>query len=467
MRRAIRIFVTVGVLSAVVIVGLQVIQAQQRARADEQIAASLIQDEATVKTDDLQVTISATGPIIPARQVSLIFELSVPVSQVMVKEGDIVHKGDVLARLDTSDLDAALTNAQIALQSQQTAYNALVAPARDVDITAAKAALVVAQASANASYVSKDPNQEQIARLQTEIARNQLWQQQLQGVKVKDFPEALRLQYAPNSSPSALRNQEYSVQLADIGYDKAKAEGPDIGGLSAANAQIVSAQAELDRLVNGPTAIQKQITETQLAIAQLTLDQAQSNLNRAVLTAPFDGVVAKNNLVIGEVPPQDAAIKLIDSHQFYVDVAVDETDIADLQVGQPVNLKLDALPDAKITGKVNRIAVTSVKVGQLVTYSVRVLLDPTSEPVRVGMSSNATIVVKELHDVLTVPNRFIRIDRATQKAFVTVERPDKGFQEVEVKLGLRNETNSQIVTGLASGQRVVLLPRGSFNPIDS
>jgi HlyD family secretion protein len=146
---------------------------------------------------------------------------------------------------------------------------------------------------------------------------------------------------------------------------------------------------------------------------------------------------------------------------------MDETDIVNVQRGQPVRLKLDALPDASITGTVTRVALTPVSLDaeqsdQLVTYPVRVTLDSTDQPVRSGMSATTTIIVNELDNVLMLPNRFIRIDRLTQQAYATVER-DGAYVEVPITLGLRNETDSQIVTGAAEGQRVVLLPRATFD----
>jgi hypothetical protein len=91
------------------------------------------------------------------------------------------------------------------------------------------------------------------------------------------------------------------------------------------------------------------------------------------------------------------------------------------------------------------------------------IADPTLEPVRLGMNATATIKVQQLQDVFTLRNRFIRIDRATQQAYVTVQREDGLFEEIEVQLGLRNETHSQVISGLEAGQRVVLLPRGELN----
>jgi HlyD family secretion protein len=183
-----------------------------------------------------------------------------------------------------------------------------------------------------------------------------------------------------------------------------------------------------------------------------------------VLTAPFDGVIAVNNLRVGELPPQtQPAMLLTDLSEYYVDLAIDETDIVNVEVGQPVELRLDALPDAEIVGRVTNVAVSPTIAGQLVTYRVRVTLDPTDEPVRIGMSATATIVVNEVDETLVLPNRFIRIDRTTQEAYVTIEREPGLFEEISVVLGARNETESEIISGLQAGQRVVLLPRAAFD----
>lgn len=323
MRRIIRICTTVIVLSLVAIVAIQFLQFQQTlAQAADQ--TSIIQDEVTVVMSDLSVTVTGTGPISPLRQVPLVFEFTAPVSEILVKEGAVVQQGDILARLDTTDLDVSLVNAQIALQSQQVAYDGLLAPPREVDIEAAQAAVTVAQAQAGAASLGADANQVAIAEIQAEIARNQLWQAQLQRDAGPAQVEMLRDQIAElggdiSSLPdpgnpgdnvtSPIKQAEYGVQLADVNQQGVLNQPADVAALSSANAQLVSAQEQLDRLINGPTDMQLQVAETQLQIARLALDAAQTAVNRAVLVAPFDGIVARNNLTVGEVPPADSTLR--------------------------------------------------------------------------------------------------------------------------------------------------------------
>jgi HlyD family secretion protein len=439
---------------------------------------SVIQDETLVEVGDLNVTVSATGVVAPARQVTLQFELSAPVKEVLVRAGQPVRAGEVLARLDVADLEASLESTRLALDLQQIAYDALSAPARDVDIAAAQATLDAAWAQVNAANASApDATRQEIARLQTELARNRLWQQQLQlddRLNPPDPPPGVPLNMIPvlpddqrQQIESGLRQADYEVQIAAANQDGLAAQGPDIGSLSSASAQVVSAQAQLDRLLDGPSDIDLSMAELELERAQMALALAESNLNRAVLVAPFDGIAAQVNLTVGELPPSGVsggAVELIDTSSYYIDLSVDETDVVAVATGQPAALAFDALPEARISGTVTRIAPTPTRVGQVVTYTTRVTLDPTLEPVRAGMNATATVIVEQLENVLLLRNRFIRIDRSTQEAFVTIQRPDGRFEEVQVELGLRNDTHSEIISGVTAGQRVVLLPRESLIP---
>lgn len=499
--RTVRVAVLIPALSVIAITALEL-----RALPQSDTDTNQVTDETTVEIADLTVIVSGTGVIAPARQVPLIFEYAAPVKEVLVKEGQMVKAGDILARLDAPALDATANDARITRDAQQSAYNALIAPPREEDLAAAQAALDAANAAYGASTVTgPSDNDKQIARLQTEIARNQLWQIQLQrdaaknaasptipnvtqadldnaGVAVTVPPKTLDTvngaidQFnAANASQNNINAQQaeagvtqsdYGVQIADANYQSTLNQGPDMGQLSSANAARIQAQIALNRLKNGPSEMELRQADIDLQRAQLVYQQAQAALDYAILTAPFDGIVAQNNLTVGELPPNnEAALLLVDTSSYYIDLPIDETDIVNVQVGQKVALTLDALPDSTVTGVVSRIALTPVNVGQLVTYTIRVALDPTTAPVRVGMSATAKITVNEVNHVPTLRNRFIRIDRTTQQAYATIRRPDGKFEEVPVVLGLRNETVSEIVSGLSVGQQVVLLPRGTFNPL--
>ncbi|MBC8171377.1 MAG: HlyD family efflux transporter periplasmic adaptor subunit [Anaerolineae bacterium] len=484
MRRFLRILSSMIVLSALVIVGIQVLNYTSATSVAPEDLSEII-DETTVEVGDLSVTVNATGALAPAQQVPLVFELTAPIVEILVKTGDYVEAGDELAKLDATDFEVNLTDVQLALEAQQIAFDALTAPPREVDLKVAEASLTAAQSSYYAAVATgPDANQVEIARLQAELARNQFWQTQLSADPLIPLDDIV---FPPEVPPDlqqfiidtinginaqnraqfegSLESQEYGVQIADANYASTQSQGPDLGSVNSANAGVIQAQITLDQLNNGAPASEIETAQIDLDTAQLAVDQAQQALNKTILTAPISGVIAANNLVVGQLPPtEDVAMLLMDTSSYYIELPIDETDIVSIQPGQPVTLVLDALPDVELTGKVTRVAVTPTVVGQLVTYLVRVELDPTDAPIRVGMSATARITTQALSQVLIVRNRFIRIDRATGQAFVTVKSAEGQFAEIPVVLGLRNETFSQVVSGVETGQILVLLPRGTVIP---
>ena len=466
MKRLLSFLLVITVVAVVVVV---VVRANAQQSVGDRAGVEVL-DSALVERGSLRVTVTGTGTIVPVRQVDLAFEVSGPVAEVLVDAGQAVAAGDVLARLDTTDLQAAVEDAEIALEFQRVAYEALTASPREIDIEPARAAVNSANAALAAASRGPNPQAVEIARLQAELARNQLWQSQLERDRTMSVPPEFRggATGAPSleiQTAGGLAQAELGVIIADANYAAVANEGADQAALGSARAQLVQAEVALERLLDGASPYERRQAEIRLEQARLGVEQARAALDKATLIAPFDGVIAVNNLVVGELPPQmEPAMRLLDTSGFYVDLLVDESDIAQVEVGQHVELRLEALPDETLAGTISRVAVTPTVQGQLVSYRVRVSVDEVDPAVRAGMTATATITVDDLADVLVVPNRFVRIDRATQNAFATVLQDDGSVREVPIELGLRNETHTQVVSGLAEGQTVVLAPRGSFIP---
>jgi multidrug efflux pump subunit AcrA (membrane-fusion protein) len=131
-------------------------------------------------------------------------------------------------------------------------------------------------------------------------------------------------------------------------------------------------------------------------------------------------------------------------------------DIANIAEGQAVTIELDALPDQKLAGSVAKIAPIA-RTGSTTgtTYDVRIDLEPTSLPLRSGMSATANITSSAREDVLLVPNRAVRRDRETGKTFV--ERLVGNTPgSVEIRLGLRDEQQSEVRAGLNEGDQIAI-----------
>ena len=129
-------------------------------------------------------------------------------------------------------------------------------------------------------------------------------------------------------------------------------------------------------------------------------------------------------------------------------------------LGQPVRLRVDALPDSEISGVVTELAPTADNVNGVIAYRVTVLPDSTDDRLRDGMSATAVITTAQVDDVILVPNRYIQLDRDNNRAFV-YRMIDMEPRLQEVELGLRNERVSQILAGVTDGDELALVTRSA------
>jgi HlyD family secretion protein len=405
----------------------------------------------TVQRGDIASTVSATGKVLPERDAVLSFQLSGTIAQIPVDLGEQVQAGQLLAQLDTTDLDLALRQAEISLRQAQSQMRQLDEGPGASDVAAAEASLAGAQAAYQQLLKGTDEDELAAARASVEQARVALEQAQQAYDKIKDVPAA------------GMLPQSQQLQQATINYETAQAQyrvtarGANQAQIAQAQAQIAQAQASLDNLKKGATAEQKEVAQAAVDQAQVGLEQAQRHLANARITAPWPGVLTAVNVVEGTLAQGGApAFQLADLTRFHIDVSVDEVDIANLAEGQPVVVEVDALPDQKLTGEVARIAPIAESTATTgTTYNVRIGIDPTDLPLRAGMSATATITSSARHDVLLVPNRAVQRDRETGRTFV--ERLVQGVpQQVEIRLGLRDEQQSEVRAGLEEGDQLAI-----------
>ena len=181
---------------------------------------------------------------------------------------------------------------------------------------------------------------------------------------------------------------------------------------------------------------------------------------RTVLYAPFDGTVAK---IVGEVgeystpsPPgvqTPPAIDLIDDSCLYIKAPMDEVDAPKITAGQPVRISLDALPKKSFAGTVKRVApyVSAVE-KQARTVDIEATFDKPDEPGKllVGYSADVEVILAVRDDVVRVPTAAL-----VEGGRVLVAGKDGKLEERKIKTGLANWEFTQVLEGLAAGERVV------------
>lgn len=406
-----RILILIGGLVVVLAAGTVYLTTQQKAAAQSGLSQLLATaQKVNVVRTNLMTSIDSSGSVIPAAKAQLSFGTSGTVKDVKVVAGSQVKQGDVLAMLDTTDLQYAVEQAQQAYQIQQLTYsNTIQADPRTVAAAQASYdAAIAAYKSAQLSY-SQVANQQTVQCAQLTTAQAQLNEAQTAYDRLANDHQAknyLNANWGPYQNiVTNLTNAQSAYDLAAANCNVAKT-GLNDAALRSAEAQVQTAKASLDNLVT-PLADKQIQAKAQLEQAHLSLVQAQQDLTNAMIVAPFDGVVTAVNIEAGSASVSDA-IEIADMSQLHVDVLVDETLIAGVKPGQPTQLTLDAMPNITLTGQVTGIDPAGIVSQGVVNYNVHVNLDPTAVPVRLNMTANASIIEATRENVLAVPNAAIR-----------------------------------------------------------
>lgn len=448
MKRAIIIVLILGLVIGLSWLSYQTFGSQE---VQKQTVDDSDLEKFVVKRDAIAATVSATGSIAPEAEVTLTFELGGKVEEIFVERGQTVKAGGPLAKLETASLELQVAQAQATLALNEAKLQQAMKEASVEDIAAAEADL--ASARANYEEVKAGPNEEDLIVAKADMEKAAIAVQEAQA-------EYDKVAWMPGLSASP---QAAALQQASIDYERAKAnyqkvaQPPTESELKSAWAQVVQAQTQLDKLRKNPEPEDVAIAQAQVDQAQAQLEEARLKLEKAVIMAPFDGVVASLGAEVGElISSGTPMVVLVDLSSFHVDVEVDEIDIGQIAVGQEVLVTLDSLPDKEIAGYVEAIAPTASVDGGVVSYVVTVAIEPTEAPLRAGMSANTTITTARNENVLVVPNRYIQIDRESGKMYV--ERLEEGglTSRVEIQTGMRSELFSEVVAGLEEGDTLVL-----------
>ncbi|MBK8027125.1 MAG: HlyD family efflux transporter periplasmic adaptor subunit [Chloroflexi bacterium] len=462
MKTLMKIAFTGAALAVILLGGLVIVRSQNEAATIEAADEGLtLAETMTVSTGTLTITLDAAGSLEPGALETLSFGATAPVVEVLVEAGDTVKAGDVLAALDTADVEMSIRQSQLSVAQRQLSLDTLLTPADEIEIQLAEAqvALANAQLYSASTQSQSSPEALEIARLEEELARNSLWQAQVnRDVRVAQEDARSDVTWLEQQQfDSSVNSAENSVEIASLELQDALTDDGSSSSLASANASLVQAERNLESLLNGADADEIRSAEIAVERAQLNLASAEELLENYVLIAPFDGIVAEENLTVGTLPSA-GAITLFNPATYTVDLSVAEADVVDLSVGQLVTLTLQALSDATIEGTVTALDVVSSSSGSLVTYTAQVTVQSTPDLVlRPSMSAVATITIEAYENVILVPNRFIGTDATTGGATVTIQTGQDSYTTAPVELGARSSDSTQIISGVSVGQTLALL----------
>ncbi|MGC9521735.1 MAG: efflux RND transporter periplasmic adaptor subunit [Anaerolineae bacterium] len=442
MRRVITGILIVAVISAAV--GGVLWWRQQRSAAE---LPEVLRTQ-VVTRGDLELTVSASGNIAVRRRTDLRAQGSGTVAHVLVAPNDSVRSNDLLLILDTDQLERAVSQAEIALAQAQLDLETELEPTDPEEIESAERAV---QSAAQAL---------EVARLGKQTARVDAEAMVVEAQREREAANRRLVEAEGGSGEEAarenLRYAEAQERIARINAEVIQKQAESQWQNAYINYE--QAQAKLAKLREGPKASRIKQLELQVEQAQLRLEQARENLVNAAVLAPHDGFVAAIEVEEGtQYRAGDVAATLLDDSTYFVEITVDELDIAAVEIGQPVVVSLDAYSDVDLTGKVTGIAPAATSTDGIVSYRVRVeLLDTSSVRIFESMTASVRIRTDVVEEILLIPSWAAYVDQGTGEVYCY--RISNGApQRRTIELGRHNETYTEVVSGLEEGDEVALV----------
>jgi HlyD family secretion protein len=271
------------------------------------------------------------------------------------------------------------------------------------------------------------------------------------------------LEIKPTPTPLELADARRQVQLRNVELQNLKLELDRNEALRAQG--LVSEQDYLavkQRVEE--TQIQRQIAAERLSLMEEGRIDSGRGTIETVIRSPIDGYILEYDVEVGDpVVPLSTyqegtvLIRMAEMKNLLFRGTVDEIDVGRLKEGMPVELKIGALPDARIAGRLTRISLKAKTENNATVFPVEITLTDTHGTVlRAGYSANADVIVERRDSVLMIPERVVTTKADTSR--VTVLLPSGEREERVVKLGLSDAISIEVLNGLAEGDRLVEPP---------
>ncbi len=458
----------IGLISAGILVSASTYWAINRQASPKLDIATLT---VPVASADVTLRISASGKVVPVQTVNLSPKNSGVLAQLLVEQGDTVEQGQIIARMDDSNLQAQLSKARANLAQARAQLAEARAGTRIEEIAQSRARLNQAQAQLNQARTGNRP--EEIAQAQAQVeaarARVNLTSSRVQRNRNLATSGAISqdtLDEVTADDRSAKANLlEAQRRLADL---KSGSRSEEIAQRLAA---VTEAQQALQQLQNGSRPEQIDQLTASVAAAQSELKAVQVQLDDTIIRAPFAGIITQKYATVGAfVTPTTSASSTASatstsivavSRGLEVLAQVPEVDIGQVKQGRLVEIVADAYPNQIFKGKVRLISPEAVVEQNVTSFQVRIALTTGQEQLKSGMNVDLTIVGAAVENALVVPTAAIVTDKQGQTGvLIPDEKKQAQFRPVEIGSAIKDKT--QIVSGIEAGDRIFLSPPPNY-----
>ena len=458
----------IGLLSAGILVSASTYWAINRQATPKLDIASLT---VPVVSSDVTLRISASGKVVPVQSVNLSPKNSGVLAQLLVEQGDKVEQGQIIARMDDSNLQAQLSKARANLAQVRAQLAEARAGTRPEEIAQSRARLNQSRAQLNQARIGNRP--EEIAQAQAQVeaarARVNLTSSRVQRNRNLASSGAISLDALDEviaDDRSAKANLlETQRRLIDI---KSGSRTEEIDQKKAAVTELEQA---LQQLQNGSRPEQIDQFEASVAAAGSELKAVQVQLDDTIIRAPFSGIVTQKYATVGAfVTPTTSASNTASatsssivavSRGLEVLAQIPEVDIGQVKQGRIVEIVADAYPNQVFKGKVRLISPEAVVEQNVTSFQVRIILTTGQEQLKSGMNVDLTVVGAVVQDALVVPTAAIVTDKKGQTGvLIPDDKKQAKFSPVEIGSAIKDKT--QIVSGVKTGDRIFLSPPPNY-----
>jgi len=267
----------------------------------------------------------------------------------------------------------------------------------------------------------------------------------------------------PDPTPLEFAEAKRNVEMAAVSLERAETQYERTKQMR--DSKLVS-EKEFDEAENDYKQynLRLNVAQERLALIEKGRTKIADRQIDTVIKASVDGTVLERRVNEGDpVVPlssyQEGTELLImaEMSDLIFKGTVDEIDVGKLSEGMAAELQIGAIPDQKITGRLSRISPKAKQKENATLFDVEIEITGKGEKIiRAGYSTNASLVIRKVENVLFIPERLVEFK--DDKTYVEIETAPGVYEKKEVKLGLSDGLNVEVVQGLAEGAEIVERP---------
>lgn len=401
---------------------------------------------ARVERGNLRNTVTATGTLQALTTIQVGSQASGTISALNADFNSHVKKGQIIAQLDPSVMQAQvlqsranLENARASLQQAKAAVSQSRAGTSD-----AQAKVLAAQSTTQTQQAGVSGSQANLAVLAAE--RDDALASLNQQKSLVEAGVIAQRDYQIAETAYKTAAARYNQAAAQLNQSVVSEQSARTAGQAQATAQLQQSQAQVQQ-----SQAQVQAAQAQVEQAAAALRLAEVNLAHTTITSPIDGIVVSRDVNVGQTVAASLSAPTLftianDLTKMQVIANIDQADIGVVEQAKAANFSVDAFPGKDFNGTIREMRLNPVSVQNVVTYNVVIDVDNPEQKLKPGMTANLIITIDERNNVLKVPNAALRFTPQGETAGGG-QRQGGGQGRGQRNSGGQNSTGGQDSTG--------------------